>query len=312
MNVQPPMPAIQTLPDFISPMLAQQGQPFDSDEHLFEIKWDGIRATAYIDRDAYRLVSRRAIDITERYPEFDFLAGLPAGTILDGEIVVLNEAGKPEFRRVLSREQARSPIRFRTLSQATPANFVIFDQLYHDYEPLLRKPLSERRKRLIETGSVVEQPRLVVSDGVIGPGIAFFQQVVARDIEGIVAKRLNSHYFPGKRTDAWIKFRKSSTIMCAILGFVPKGDDFESLILGADDAGELRYVGRVGTGFDEPLRTRLNQLLRQQPRKRPLVPCKVKGQWIEPGLFCSVRYLEWSYNHELREPVFEELITNPE
>lgn len=306
------MHATQALPDFVSPMLAQQGQPFDSDEHLFEIKWDGIRATAYVDRGSYRLMSRRAVDITQRYPEFEFLSQLPPGTVLDGELVVLNGAGKPEFRLVLSREQARSPIRFRTLSQATPANFVVFDQLYHDYESLLRQPLSERRKRLLEIGKRADHSRLIVSDGVIGPGKDFFRQVVAQDMEGVVAKRLASRYFPGKRTDAWIKFRKSSSILCAIIGFVPKRDDFESLILAADEGDGLRYVGRVGTGFDAPLRERLNRLLRTQTASQPLVACKVKGQWIPPGLFCAVRYLEWSFNRELREPVFEALITNPE
>lgn len=297
------------LPNFIKPMLAERGEAFDSDEHLFEIKWDGIRAMAYIDEDGYRLMSRRGIDVTERYPEFEPLRELPPGTVLDGEIVVLDEDGKPSFRSVLSREQARTQQRFRNLSKATPANFVAFDLLYRDYNEIMRRPLSERREQLLATTALALSERFAVSDGVVGPGRAFFDQIVARDLEGVMAKRLKGRYFPGRRSDVWIKIRKSSTALCAILGFVDKGDDFESLIIATEDDGELSCVGRVGTGFDTALRDALNQMLRQNVCHQPLIPCDEKGTWIEAGLYCSVRYLERTKDGVFREPVFEKLIT---
>ena len=298
------------LPAFIKPMLAESGEAFDSDKHLFEIKWDGIRAMAYVEQGEYRLLSRRGVDITDRYPEFESLRSLPTGSVLDGEIVVLDANGKPSFRSVLSREQARTELRFRHLSTATPANFIAFDLLYLDDINLMREPLKHRRELLKDRIEPELGERTAVSDGVIGPGRSFFEQIVARDLEGIMAKSLNSRYFPGKRSDAWIKVRKSSSAMCAILGFVDKGDDFESLIIAAEEDGRLHCVGRVGTGFDTVLREELNDLLRARQCESPLVPCEEKGTWVEPGLYCAVRYLERTRDGIFREPVFEKLITD--
>lgn len=305
------MTADQRLPDFIKPMLARPGEPFDSDDHLFEIKWDGIRACAYIENDGYRLMSRRQFNVTERYPEFDFLRKLPAGTILDGEIVVLDKEGKPKFRAVLTREQARSPQRYKALAKATPANFVVFDQMYAGYEPIMSLPLTQRRDQLAETTSELESDRFAISDGITGPGKAFFKQIVDRGLEGVVAKRLDARYQPGKRTDAWIKMRKSSMMLCAVIGYMPKEkDDFESLIIATSEEGELCCVGRVGTGFDTQLRDQLNEWLRDNECDKPLVRCDEKGRWVEPGLYCQIRYLERTDEGVLREPVFEQLITN--
>ncbi len=304
------MTTTRALPAFIKPMLAETGQPFDSDQHLFEIKWDGIRAMAYVEEGRCRLLTRRRLDVTQKYPEFAPLAELPEGTVLDGEIVVLDDQGKPDFRAVLSREQARTPLRHRTLARTRPASYVIFDQLYDRFQPLLARPLTERRERLLATAGGCASERVAVSDGVIGPGRDFYEQIVDRGMEGVMAKRLSSRYLPGRRSDAWLKIRKSSTTVCAILGFVPKGDDFESLVIAVEDQGALRCVGRVGTGFNTSVRQQLNRQLRARPSDRPLVACREKAQWITPGLYCQVRYLEMSPDGMLREPVFERLIEN--
>jgi DNA ligase D-like protein (predicted ligase) len=303
------MSGTRKLPDFVKPMLAEQGEPFDSDQHLFEIKWDGIRAMAYVEPDGYRLMTRSGNDVTSRYPELQPLADMPCGCLLDGELVVLNEEGKPDFHTVLAREHTPSPVASRNRSAKSPASFIVFDLLYQDYTELVGQPLRERRERLIDVMQPDAAGRLAISEGVIGPGQELFKQVVGRDMEGVVAKRLNSRYFPGKRTDAWIKIRKSSTTLCAIVGYMPKGDDFESLILAAEDEGSLRYVGRVGTGFDMALRDELNRLLREGGCDQPLIACPDKGAWLEPGLYCAVRYLEQTKDGILREPVFERLIT---
>src|SRR5262249_28899471 len=117
---------IPTLPRFVPPMLAKPGVPFDSQEHLFEVKWDGTRVLAFVEKGGYRLVNRHRADVTDRYPELGFLSALPDGTILDGEVVVLQE-GKPSFPLLLSRNQARGPFKIQSLARTLPATYVVFD-----------------------------------------------------------------------------------------------------------------------------------------------------------------------------------------
>ena len=124
------------------------GVPFDSEDHLFEIKWDGTRMLAFVD-DGYRLVNRHGACRTMQYPELAGLARLPAGTILDGEMVVLVDS-RPDFRRLLSRDLTCAPLRIRLSARALPATYVVFDLLYDRYRPLLNEPLAERRDRLAQ------------------------------------------------------------------------------------------------------------------------------------------------------------------
>src|SRR5262245_28228111 len=134
-------------PKFVSPMLAKVGEPFDSDQYFFEIKWDGTRTLAFIEDGGCRLLNRRKVDMTNRYPEFSFLEKLPAGTVLDGEVVVLQQ-GKPSFQKLMSREQARAPLKIRGLSRNLPATYIVFDLLYHGHEDVMNEPLPARRERL--------------------------------------------------------------------------------------------------------------------------------------------------------------------
>src|SRR6266849_4776148 len=156
------------LPRFIPPMLAKSGIPFDSQEHLFEVKWDGTRVLAFVDTNRYRLVNRHRVDVTERYPELGFLNDLPAGIVLDGEVVVLRQ-GKPDFGLLLSRNQTRASFRIQFLARILPVTYVVFDLLYERYESLLAQPLSTRRKRLerLIQGCA---PQLAFSQGVVGSG----------------------------------------------------------------------------------------------------------------------------------------------
>jgi ATP-dependent DNA ligase len=161
---------------------------------------------AFVDQDSYRLVNRHRVDVTDRYPELGFLANLPAGIILDGEIVVLRQ-GKPDFGLLLSRNQTRAPLRIRSLARMLPAIYVVFDLLYHRFESLLALPLGERRERLEKLMRRNTHPRLVFSQGVIGSGKAFFAEVCRLGLEGVMAKRITSRYRPGRRTGAWIKIK---------------------------------------------------------------------------------------------------------
>jgi len=252
-------------------------------------------------------VNRRRIDMTNRYPEFQFLAEVPPGTVLDGETVVLHQ-GKPDFQLLQSREQARTPLRIRLLARSRPATYIVFDQLYDSYRPVMSLPLRDRRERLRRLVRAIGSPRLILSEGVTGEGVGFFREACRQGLEGVVAKRLESPYLPGKRTDAWVKIKRREALLCVVIGFLPSGrNDFRSLILACEADGRLRCVGKVGTGFDARLRARLNQLLWSRLRAQPIVPCPVKGKWVEPGIYCRVSYLERTPGGELRAPVFEGL-----
>ena len=301
------IPEPQSLPSFIPPMLAKLGKPFDSEDYSFEIKWDGTRTLAFIERDRYRLVNRRRILMTERYPEFSFLQKLPAGTVLDGEMVVLT-GGKSDFQRLQAREQAQRPLKIRMLSRSMPATYVVFDLLYHAYVSMKALPLDLRREKLKSLIRKINSPRLVLSEAVIGDGNDFFQAVCAQGMEGVIAKRRGSPYLPGKRTDAWLKIKRGATEICAVIGFLPSGaKDFKSLILAAPFEGKLRCVGKVGSGFTDKMRERINRLLHSRLRLTPVIPCKTRGVWVEPGLCCKVSFLERTEKGEFRAPVFEEL-----
>ena len=290
-------------------MLATPGNAFDSELHYFEIKWDGTRTLIFVERQGYRLVNRRGIDVTDRYPELACLANLPAGTILDAETVVLHD-GKPDFALLMSREHARTPLKVRTLARTTPATLIAFDLLYENFASLMNRELTDAASVWSRWYAAAALPQLVLSDGLIGPGQAFFSEVCKRGLEGVVAKRLNSRYLPGQRSDAWVKVKRGDRARCAIIGFVLSAtvaNDFRNLLLAEEDDTGLHYVGKVGTGFSEAVRRRLNELLGSRLRPRPVVPCKIRGKWIEPGLYCTVRFMERTPRGELRMPVFEEL-----
>jgi DNA ligase D-like protein (predicted ligase) len=308
----PPPPvatAGRTLPEFVAPMLATPGEAFDSDDYLFEIKWDGTRALAFADGDGrYHLANRRRVDLTARYPDLAGLSRLPAGTVLDGEIVVLGADGKPDFSALQSRDHA-GPTRVPILARGTPATFVAFDQLYSTYEPILAQPCVERRAILAETVAALGDSRVIMSQGTVGGGRAYFQRVCSENLEGVVAKRLSSPYLPGRRSDAWIKVKRQQTIHCVVIGFVPEGtDDFGALIIAAEEGGAVRCVGKVGTGFDHRRRARINRFLWSHLLDVPLVPPgKYRGRWVAPGLYLAVRCMERTATGQLRAPAVVEV-----
>jgi bifunctional non-homologous end joining protein LigD len=295
------------LPEFIEPMLARAGKAFDSDDYQFEIKWDGTRCICFRDADGYRLINRRRIDMLPRYPEMRVLLRLPAGTVLDGEIVVMKN-GKPDFPSLLSREQARDPLKAKLLAKVMPATYVVFDQLYRDFASVMKEPLLERRELVAKTVKKLRSSLVVFSEAVVGNGQVMFEEATKADLEGIVAKRLASIYTPGRRSDAWIKIKRQETIACVIVGYVPEGeDDFSALIVAGECEGVLTMLGKVGTGFDAALRTRLNKAFAKRLCESPVISCKIRGKWLEPSLYCTVRFMERTVGGQLRAPVFGEL-----
>lgn len=297
------------LPDFIPPMLASAGEAFDSDAHLFEVKWDGSRAMAFVDRPgACRLVNRRRIDVTSRYPELQMLGNLPPGTVLDGEVVMLKD-GKPDFELLQGREHTRDPMQIRFAAARQPVTFIAFDLLYTNFDSVMDRPLTQRRDALRPMIERLASPRVVFSEGITGAGNAYFDAVCERGLEGIVAKRLNSRYLPGKRTDAWIKIKRQHACVCVVIGFVPEGaDDLGSLLVAMEDGGKVAYVGRVGSGMTTTQRLELRRQLDALLQDAPVIECRHKGAvWVRPAIYCRVRYMERTSSGQLRAPVFVEV-----
>lgn len=285
-------------------MLAVAGQPFDSDAHFFEFKWDGIRTQALVENGTHRLVSRNGVDITERYPSLAALAALPAGLVLDGELVALRD-GKPDFELVLHSMRKSSSV---------PVSYIVFDVLYKSSRPLLGLPFFERRETLEEIIRDFQCPGVLLSEGIRGKGKMLYDTACQQGLEGVVGKRLASTYAAGKRNGAWVKIKRRLRVHVAIIGYIEKdGRDFQSLLVGSnglpgEQEGPLRYIGRVGGGFTEEVRDRINKLVRLRPRSTPLVACSERARWVEPGLYCAVSFAELTTAGMLRAPVFEGLL----
>jgi ATP-dependent DNA ligase len=194
----------------VLPMLAVGAEPFDSPEYCFEIKYDGVRALAAVDEMGWRLWGRERADYTSRYPELYVLRRLPAGTLVDGELVALDAEGRPDLRGLLRRHGLSDPWRIRQARQWCPVRYVLFDLLYHGGHCLMREQLVLRREVLAEVCEKLDVPEVEFSRAVIGDGTTLYQQVVAAGHEGVMAKKLSSAYRPGKRSVAWKKIKPPS------------------------------------------------------------------------------------------------------
>jgi bifunctional non-homologous end joining protein LigD len=285
-------------------MLAVMGRPFDSDAHFFEYKWDGFRAAAMIEDRKVRLMSRNSRDLADEYPGLAVLSALPQGLALDGELVAFRD-GKPDFDLMLSRGRA---------ARADAVKYIVFDVLYEDFDSRMDLPFVERRQILERIVKACGMPQLILSEGAPVKGVALYQKACDQGLEGVVAKRLAGGYASGRRNGSWIKIKRRLRINAVIIGYIEKeGDDFQCLLVASnglpgEEGGPLRFVGRVGGGFTQAVRSRINALLRQHPRMSPLVPCAEKGSWVEPGLYCAVSFAELTAAGLLRAPVFEGLI----
>jgi len=290
-------------------MLAGSSAPFDSDEHLFEIKWDGIRILAFFGPGVYRLQGRKLTDATGRYPEVvRALERLPGDGILDGEMVVLDEEGRPDFQRVLTRELTSSRDAALLKARQHPVVYIAFDLLYRDGVPLFDRPLVERRRLLSKLLHEPPSP-IVESTYVKGRGRALFQEAENRGLEGIVAKRLESRYLCGERSNDWLKIKVRHRTDAIVVGTVRerRTHRVKSLVLGAYEDHRLVWLGNVGSGLDErtvsQLKTELDPLKADAP---PGFIADASGeiQWLRPALVVRVEYAELTDDRRLRHPVF--------
>jgi len=289
----------------IRPMLAHSSEPFDSERHLFEIKWDGTRCIAFIDGSHVRLQDRRLQDISPKFPEVTaYLKKLRKRAILDGELVVFHE-GKPLFSLLQQRNHLQDRAKIEILSKNLPATFVAFDIIQSKELLLIREPLTERKKRLHDFMGNETHPFLLESEFVFGEGISFFENVSSLELEGMMAKVRHSHYLIGKRSRHWLKVKAMKIEECVILGYMDKNNAVGSLVLGLQQSGEIQYIGKAGTGFSGELGRRLFDLLLMLKSDNRTPGVDLQGvTWVKPVVRCRVKYLEKSGRGILRAPVF--------
>jgi len=290
--------------DLLYPMLATPAAPFDAEDYLFEVKWDGVRALAAVAEGRWRLWGRTGSDYTERYPELAMLGRLPAGTVVDGELVVL-QGGRADFSALLQRHQRHAGGPLGPSMQRLPIRYLVFDLLFHGGRSLLKEPLHERRARLRELLTEIHEPLLTFSDGIVGRGRDFFARVVAEGHEGVMAKHLASRYQPGKRTPAWKKIKPVQVLPCVIVGYRAGREGVHSLLVATERAGVLRYVGQVSRGLSAQAQVELARRLAQRRRPQPLVSCPQPACWVEPEIYCRVRFQDWTSRGRLRHAVFD-------
>ncbi len=293
------------LPRGLLPMLATTGPLPTADGWAYEVKWDGVRALVAVQGGVVTATSRAGNDITAGYPE---LRGLPDGVLLDGELVALGAGGRPDFGLLQSRMHVRGPS--AALLAAAPVTFLPFDVLQVGSTALLSSTYDERR-------AVLDQLDLEAPPAFLGGGADLFASTRAQGLEGVVAKRRDSRYQPGKRSGAWIKVkhvRRQSAVIC---GWQPgergRAGAIGSLLLGVHGEGGLLYAGHVGTGFDAGalrlLADRLAPLARAAPAYDGAVPREHArlARWVEPVLVCDVDFTAWTNQGRLRHPSYKGL-----
>jgi bifunctional non-homologous end joining protein LigD len=305
------------MPTAIQPMLATaMSKPFDDPNWLFEIKWDGYRAVAFIEDGGLRLVSRNQNDLTMQYPELRELPKFVKAqrAIVDGEVVALDEQGRPSFSLMQQRTGFRPGKPRLPGRQGVPVIYYAFDLIYVDGYDLRRVKLEER-KQLLEA-LVENSPVIHFSDHYPEKGLALFEAAKQRGLEGIVAKKRNSLY-EEKRSREWLKIKITQRQECVIGGFTdPEGSRqyFGSLVLGLyDKKSRLIHVGQAGTGFDEKsLKQIFEQLRSLQTKTNPFhgeIGGLHKVHFVRPKLVAEIKFSEWTHETveggmKLRAPVF--------
>ncbi|MBV8051727.1 MAG: non-homologous end-joining DNA ligase [Acidobacteriaceae bacterium] len=304
------------MPTEIHPMLAiSTDKPFDNPEWLFEIKWDGYRAIAFIVDGKARLCSRNQNDLTAQFSELrDLPQFIKAGTaVLDGEVVVLDEQGRSSFSLMQQRTGFRSHGRRVAGQSGLPLAYYVFDVIYLDSYDLRRVSLEERKRVLAQIVSTTELIRY--SEHFLEKGNALFEAAKQQGLEGILAKRRGSCY-EERRSREWLKIKVTQTIDCVIGGYTdPEGSRqyFGSLVLGLyNENQQLIHVGQVGTGFDHNTLKQVWTELKKLDTKQNPFSGAVDARhvhWVKPELVTEVKFTEWTHETtegglKLRAPVY--------
>jgi len=309
------------MPHAIRPMLATLiDEPFDDEDWLYEIKWDGYRAVAFLDGKSVRLVSRNQNDLTAAYPELHLIAEhiSARNAVLDGEIVALDEAGRSSFSLMQQRTGVgEGGRRIRRTRDDIPVVYYVFDVLYADGHDVTQADL-EKRKQLL--ASILKRNELVrYSEHYVGNGTALFDAAAQRGLEGIIAKRRRSCYVQ-KRSSDWLKIKIVKRQECVIGGYTdPRGarENFGSIVLGLyDERGRLIPVGQAGSGFTRETHASTWKRLHALETDRNPFFGKVESDrrvhYVKPELVAEIKFSDWTHEGQsggikMRAPVFQGL-----
>jgi bifunctional non-homologous end joining protein LigD len=301
----------------LRPMTAVNGElPPDGTGWAYEVKWDGVRALTLIADGRPQLRSRNGNDITGRYPELDGLTAMVPGhrVILDGEVVAFDEQGRPSFGLLQTRMHVTAARHARDREASVPVAYLIFDLLHLDGHDLYALPYAERRRLLgdlLEPGPCWQIPAHRTAEGA-----ALLTAVKAQGLEGVMAKRLDAPYEPGRRSSLWRKVKVRRQQELVVGGWWPgegnRSDTVGSLLVGYYDrpGGELRFAGKVGSGFTAAGLAEADTLLRalatdRSPFAGP-VPSLIarRARWVRPERVAEVAFGEWTADGVLRHPSF--------
>ncbi len=284
-----------------SPMLiAQQTEAFDSPDWIYELKMDGFRCLAYIDRDSVDFRNKRNMQMLSKFPElWDVYKNAGDRCILDGEVVVLVD-GMPDFYRLQKRTLLSDRFKIELESKRHPASFVAFDCIYKGGRELVWEPLMERKRILSQL--VRENERIAVSRYVEAAGRALYLAADEKKLEGIVAKRKESIYLMGRRTKDWVKFKRMADEEFIAAGYIQKGLHIFSLILAKYQKDVLVYQGHVTAGVTKD---DIAELSVAEKSPFQILPAgNEDAVWAEPEKVCVVEYMP-NTKGALRQPVFK-------
>jgi len=284
----------------IKPMLiSEMTEPFNDPDWIYELKFDGIRCIAYLDKDT-ELRNKRNLRLLPKFPELtDIYKNVKERCILDGELVILKD-GTPDFFEIQKRALTSNNFKIRLSSDKYPASFVAFDILYLVDKELTNLPLIERKSILSET--VTESPKLAISRYIPEKGIELFEIAKAQNLEGVVAKKKDSRYYFDKRTKEWIKFKFLKDMDFVVCGYIIKEKGITSIILGQYRGNELIYKGHVTLGVRYKDLMQLETMDHSPFATTP--PGNENAVWLKPKLVCTVKFMP-NEKGMLRQPVFK-------
>jgi bifunctional non-homologous end joining protein LigD len=292
---------VRPMPHGITPMFASVArEPFDHPDWIYEVKWDGYRAVTEIRDDRVSLYSRNGVSFNKRFaPVAEALRRYGSDAVLDGEIVVVDDQGRPDFQILQHYQGAGSGHLL----------YYVFDLLYFRGHDLTSLPLVRRKELLKRT--LPASPRIRFSDHVVNEGVLFYKVAQEKGLEGIIAKHAQSSYEPGSRTRQWLKVKTRLTQEGVIAGFTEPGGSrkhFGSLVLGAYEGGKLISIGSVGSGFTakdlQGIRERLEPLVQRECPFTVQPDTNTAVTWVRPELVCEVGLAGWTEDGSMRQPVF--------
>lgn len=284
----------------IKPMLiSEMTEPFNDPDWIYELKFDGIRCIAYLDKDT-ELRNKRNLRLLPKFPELaDIYKNVGERCILDGELVILKN-GVPDFFEIQKRALTSNNFKIQLSADKYPASFVVFDILYLADKELINLPLMERKAILSKT--VTESPKLAISRFIPEMGTELFEVAKAQKLEGVIAKKKDSKYYFDKRTKEWIKFKFLKDMDFVVCGYIIKERGITSIILGQYRGSELIYKGHVTMGV------RHKDLMRCETMDHPpfaeIPPGNENAVWLKPELVCTVQFMP-NDKGMLRQPVFK-------